>query len=111
MVTTATRRIFIEEIPTLSSAEVCVRGWVYHLRVLGKTTFVIIRDCSGEAQCVAATTKAIRDLHLKVEDAVEVNGTVRNEARSRGGYEIEIAEIKILNRAANDLPFQSSAEV
>src|SRR5438105_3789671 len=110
MLTTAARRIFIENIPEIASGNVRLRGWVYRLRILGKTTFVILRDCSGEAQCVIASA-ALRDHKLKVEDVVEIRGCVRAEPRSKAGFEIDISEIHVLNRAGQSLPFQSAARV
>ena len=104
------RRVFIETIPASIEGHVRLKGWVYRLRVLGKTTFVILRDCSGEAQCVAAT-ESLRDLHLKVEDTVEIYGPVRAEPRARTGYEVAIAEIRVLHRAGHNLPFQSAADL
>jgi aspartyl/asparaginyl-tRNA synthetase len=47
--TTAAQRVFIAD---MTAGEVRLKGWVYRLRVLGKTAFVILRDSSGEAQCV-----------------------------------------------------------
>ena len=110
MVTTATRRIFIENISEFISGEVRLRGWVYRLRILGKTAFVILRDCSGEAQCVIASD-ALRDYKLKVEDVVEILGSVRAEPRAKAGCEVDISEIHVLNRAGQSLPFQSAAQV
>lgn len=104
------RRVFIETIPASIEGHVRLKGWVYRLRVLGKTTFVILRDCSGEAQCVAAT-ESLRDLHLKVEDTVEIYGPVRAEPRARAGCEVAIAEIRVLHRAGHNLPFQSAADL
>ena len=104
------RRVFIETIPSSIEGHVRLKGWVYRLRVLGKTTFVILRDCSGEAQCVAAT-ESLRDLHLKVEDTVEIYGPVRAEPRARTGCEVAIAEIRVLHRAGHNLPFQSAADL
>ena len=104
------RRVFIETIPASIEGHVRLKGWVYRLRVLGKTTFVILRDCSGEAQCVAAT-ESLRDLHLKVEDTVEIYGPVRPEPRARTGCEVAIAEIRVLHRAGHNLPFQSAADL
>ena len=104
------RRVFIETIPASIEGHVRLKGWVYRLRVLGKTTFVILRDCSGEAQCVAATD-SVRDLHLKVEDTVEIYGPVRAEPRARTGCEVAIAEIRVLHRAGHNLPFQSAADL
>lgn len=110
MVTTATRRIFIENISEFIPAEVRLRGWVYRLRILGKTAFVILRDCSGEAQCVIASD-ALKDHKLKVEDIVEILGSVRAEPRAKAGCEVDISEIHVLNRAGQSLPFQSAALV
>jgi nondiscriminating aspartyl-tRNA synthetase len=104
----ATQRTFIENIPESILGEVLLRGWVYRLRILGKTAFVILRDCSGEAQCVI-TSEALTEHKLKVEDVVEIQGTVRAEPRSKKGYEVDIAEIRVLNSAGQALPFQSSA--
>jgi nondiscriminating aspartyl-tRNA synthetase len=104
----ATRRIFIESIPEFNQAEVLLRGWVYRLRILGKTAFVILRDCTGEAQCVIAS-EALAENKLKVEDVVEIRGSVRAEPRSKKGYEVDISEIRVLNRAGQTLPFQSAA--
>lgn len=110
MVPTAARRIFIENIPEFMNDQVRLRGWVYRLRILGKTAFVILRDCSGVAQCVIASER-LRDYKLKVEDVVEILGSVRAEPRSKTGCEVETAEIHVLNRAGQNLPFQSAADV
>jgi len=110
MVTTAARRIFIENIREIGDGEVLLKGWIYRLRVLGKTAFLVLRDCTGEAQCVIAPD-ALKDHRLKVEDVVEIQGRVRAEPRSKTGYEVDISGIRVLNRAAQNLPFQSSADV
>jgi nondiscriminating aspartyl-tRNA synthetase len=73
MLTTTARRIFIENISEFVPGEVRLRGWVYRLRILGKTALVIVRDCSGEAQCVMAS-EALKEHKLKAEDVVEILG-------------------------------------
>ena len=103
-------RNFIETIPESVDAEVRLRGWIYRLRVLGKTTFVILRDCTGEAQCVAST-ESLRNLHLKVEDTVEVRGAVRAEPRARSGFEVAILAIRVLHPAGHYLPFQAAGDL
>jgi aspartyl/asparaginyl-tRNA synthetase len=47
-------RIHRKHISEFITGEVRLRGWVYRLRILDKTAFVVVRDCSGEARCVAA---------------------------------------------------------
>lgn len=89
---------------------VVIRGWVFRLRVLAKTTFVVLKDCSGEAQCVASTA-ALHDLKLKLDDALEVRGRVRADERAKAGLEVDIESAAILNRAAALLPFSSSSDL
>ncbi len=110
MVTTAARRVFIENIGQSVPGEVRLKGWIYRLRVLGKTAFVILRDCTGEVQCVIAS-EALKGLSLKVEDVVEIRGVVRPDRRAKAGYEVDISEIRVLNRAAQNLPFQSASQL
>ncbi|HLQ78307.1 MAG TPA: OB-fold nucleic acid binding domain-containing protein, partial [Terriglobia bacterium] len=78
----AIRKSFVADLHLQVGTSVTLRGWVYHLRVLSKTTFVILKDCSGEAQCVAAT-EVLREMHLKLDDAIEIRGTVRRDARAK----------------------------
>jgi nondiscriminating aspartyl-tRNA synthetase len=60
---TTNRRVFIESLSDFVQQEVVLRGWVCRMRVLGKTTFVVLKDCSGEVQCVA-TPESIKEHHL-----------------------------------------------
>jgi nondiscriminating aspartyl-tRNA synthetase len=103
---TASQCVFIESLPDFVNKEVALRGWVCRMRVLGKTTFVVLKDCSGEVQCVAAP-ESIKEHHLKLEDAVEIVGRVRREARAKSGYELDILEVRVLNRSGPNLPFNS----
>jgi nondiscriminating aspartyl-tRNA synthetase len=105
-VATTNQRVFIESLPDFVQQEVALRGWVCRMRVLGKTTFLVLKDCSGEVQCVAAP-ESIREQHLKLEDTVEIVGRVRQEARAKSGYELDILQVRVLNRSGQHLPFNS----
>ena len=50
METTFNQRALIHSLGQFIDQEVLLRGWVYRLRVLAKTTFIVIKDCSGEAR-------------------------------------------------------------
>src|SRR4026207_1291471 len=104
------RRTFVAELKARAGESILIRGWVCRLRVLAKTTFIVLKDCSGEAQCVG-TTASLHDLKLKLDDVVEVRGTVRSDERAKTGIEIDIRVAPILNRAANLLPFNSSSDI
>ena len=110
MGTAFSQRIFVNSLGRYIDQEVLLRGWVYRLRVLAKTTFVMLHDCSGEVQCVAASEE-LKALQLKLEDTVEIYGRVRADARSKWGYEVDILQAKVLNRAASPLPFQASSSL
>jgi nondiscriminating aspartyl-tRNA synthetase len=109
-VATTSQRVFIESLPDFFSQEVALRGWVCRMRVLGKTTFLVLKDCSGEVQCVAAP-ETVKEHHLKLEDTVEIIGRVRQEARAKSGYELDIREVRVLNRSGQHLPFHSFSDL
>ena len=106
----AIRRTFAADLPPLAGSQVMVRGWIHRLRVLARTTFLIVRDCTGEVQCVGPTA-LLHDVRPKVDDVIEVRGAAREDHRARGGIEIEVQSATLLNRAAPLLPFTSSSDV
>jgi asparaginyl-tRNA synthetase len=75
-----------------------LRGWVVHRRSSGKIQFLVIRDGSGEMQCVAGL-KDVSPEHwqagekLTQESAVVVRGELRADARAPGGVEMGLREI------------------
>jgi nondiscriminating aspartyl-tRNA synthetase len=104
------KRIFIQSIPNSPEQPVLLRGWVQRLRVLGKTTFLVLKDCSGQAQCIVAS-ELLKNLRLKSEDTVEIKGRVRLDSRAPGGFEVAIISARVLNRARQNLPFTSSSDI
>jgi nondiscriminating aspartyl-tRNA synthetase len=103
------KRSLIAELSTSKENPVVIRGWVARLRRLSKNVFVVVRDCSGEIQCVFAP-EAVEHLALKVEDTIHVEGTLANDPRAKGGLEIIGKTLTILNTASNSLPFNSASD-
>ena len=59
-----------------------LKGWVYHLRSSGRISFLVLRDGSGQAQCVLRHEKLSSQVlsllrSLKQEDCIEVHGVVK----------------------------------
>jgi nondiscriminating aspartyl-tRNA synthetase len=106
----AVQRTLISEIPSHQGQAVLIRGWVYRVRALARTTFLIIRDCTGEIQCVAASDH-VQANRLSPEDAIEVLGMVRPDDRARGGFEIDLESVRVLNPAAENLPFTAASDI
>jgi nondiscriminating aspartyl-tRNA synthetase len=105
------QRSFIKSL-TAHGSEVKLAGWIYHLRVLSKTTFVVLKDCTGMIQCVMPTDLTERlGLQLRVDDCVEVEGILMAEPRAKLGFELHVRSLKILSESAATLPFHSSGEL
>ena len=89
---------------------ILIRGWVFRLRSLANTTFIVVRDCTGDIQCVMATER-FKELQLKLDDAVELTGQIRSEPRAKSGCELDIDDLRVLNSASHRLPFNSSSKL
>jgi asparaginyl-tRNA synthetase len=80
---------------------VTVRGWVVTTRSSGKIAFIVVRDGSGTVQGVLskkevpASTWACFE-SLTHEASVGLTGTVREEPRSPGGFELGVQEVELL---------------
>ena len=86
-----------------------LRGWVYNIRSIGKIWFLIFRDGTGLLQGVVVKNEASEktfnlESALKQEDSIIIEGTLKKEIRSVGGYEIAIKEIKIVNQSTVEYP-------
>src|ERR1700730_2311178 len=103
-------RIFANATIDRPDETVLIRGWVFRLRTLANTTFLVVRDCTGDVQCVMATGR-FKELHLKLEDTVELVGRGRRDCRAKSGCEMDIEELRVLNAASNKLPFNSSSKI
>ena len=110
MAVQSSKRIFTSSVADHVGESILLRGWVYRLRTLANTTFIVLRDCTGEAQCVLASSR-LKDNHIKLDDAVELLGRVRRDSRAKAGHEVDVDALRVLNAASNKLPFNSSASI
>ena len=83
-----------------------VRGWLYNRRSSGKIQFLIARDGTGYLQAVVVRTDvdpAVWDTAEKAtqECSLAVTGTVREEKRAPGGYEMAATRVEILGPSEN----------
>src|SRR5918998_1292600 len=80
---------------------VTVRGWVVTTRSSGKIAFIGVREGSGTVKSVlskkevpASTWAAFES--LTHEASVSVTGTVREEPRSPGGFELGVQDVALI---------------
>jgi asparaginyl-tRNA synthetase len=100
----------IAEIGRHEGRRVLLRGWLYNLRESGKLLFPIFRDGTGTVQGVAhkaaVTAEVFERLRgLTRESSVVVTGAVRADKRAPGGYEIDVEDVVVLQRVAEDRPY------
>jgi len=99
----------IKNLDQFENQEVELRGWVYNVRSIGKIWFVILRDGTGLLQGVVvkgeASDKTFSLEHqLNQEDSIIIDGIVRKEPRSVGGYELGVKKIRVVNHVTEDFP-------
>jgi asparaginyl-tRNA synthetase len=87
---------------------VTVRGWVSTSRSSGKIAFLVIRDGTGVVQSVLSRKEVSDEVWqrfqtLTQETSVAATGTVREEPRSPGGYELGVTDLEVLG-ASPDFP-------
>ena len=89
---------------SLAAAGFSVRAVLAGLAVFGALAVLTVEVGVGP-------TAALHDVRPKVDDAIEVRGTVRQDSRARSGIEIDIVGATVLNRATALLPFTASSDV
>jgi asparaginyl-tRNA synthetase len=98
----------ITDIARHEGQPVTLRGWLHNRRSSGKIHFLTVRDGTGFIQAVMSKAAVgdeafTRADHLSQETSLSVTGTVRADARAKGGYEIDVQQLEI-HGAAHDFP-------
>jgi len=100
----------IAEIGKHEGQAVTIRGWLYNLRESGKLLFPQFRDGSGIIQGVvpknAVTPEVFEAVKtLTQESSVIVEGKVRADKRAHGGYELDVANVQVVQRVPENTPY------
>jgi asparaginyl-tRNA synthetase len=94
----------ISGIGEFTGEEVLLKGWVYNMRSSGKILFLQMRDGTGVIQCIIEKAAVGDGLFeeasgLTQESSLEVTGTVREDARAPGGYELSVTGLTVIQVA------------
>lgn len=84
--------------------KISIRGWIYRTRSSGNIVFTVIRDSTGTIQ---ATIKKgnLPDSEFEdakkalIESSVKIEGTVKEDKRAPGGFEIQVTRLNVVNFA------------
>lgn len=101
--------VTVSELAQHVGQDVELKGWVYNTRSVGKIWFLILRDGTGILQCVVVKDETDDDSFtleqdLNQEDSVTVTGTVREEPRALGGFELGVCTINVVSHVADEYP-------
>ena len=100
----------IAEIGKHEGQAVTIRGWLYNLRESGKLLFPQFRDGSGVIQGVVPKNAVPPEVFdaiktLTQESSVIVEGKVRADKRAHGGYELDVANVQVVQRVPESSPY------
>jgi asparaginyl-tRNA synthetase len=100
----------IAEIGQHVGQAVTLRGWLYNLRASGKLLFPIFRDGSGTIQGIvpkAAVSEQVFETlkGLTLESSLVVTGTVRADERAPSGFELDVQDVTVTQRIADETPY------
>jgi asparaginyl-tRNA synthetase len=100
----------IAEIGKHEGQAVTIRGWLYNLRESGKLLFPQFRDGSGIIQGVVPKNAVPPEVFeaiktLTQESSVIVEGKVRADKRAHGGYELDVANVQVVQRVPESSPY------
>src|SRR5688500_4576441 len=92
---------YIEDLAKFEGQEVVLKGWVANKRESKGVVFIILRDGTGFAQCVASLEKLCEKSFeeakkLTLESALSLQGMVLKDDRQVGGYEVQVTSLKIV---------------
>ncbi len=84
-----------------NNKSVKIRGWVHRSRTSGGMAFIVVRDSTGVMQCAvkkdAVGEKSFADATgAFLESTIMVEGTVKEDKRAPGGYELAASKVELL---------------
>lgn len=87
--------------------QVALRGWIYRTRSSGKIVFAVVRDSTGIMQVTIKKGSLPDDqfegaVSASIESSVEVTGTMHQDGRAPGGYEVRADSYRVVGPS---LPF------
>ncbi|MEX0772035.1 MAG: asparagine--tRNA ligase [Balneolales bacterium] len=95
---------YIENISQFAGRSTTLQGWVYNVRSSKSLIFLVIRDGTGLCQCIVNQQEVKKEVwekasELTQESSLRVQGFVKADERSLGGYELHVEDVEVLQVA------------
>lgn len=97
-------RVYISDIDNYAGQRVTLSGWVYNRTHKGKLVFIMLRDGTGMIQAVIFKGNVEPECfdqmtRLSQESSIRVTGTVTEDKRAKGGYELQVDTVDVVDEA------------
>jgi asparaginyl-tRNA synthetase len=101
--------VYVADIAQHDGKEITLHGWLHNRRSSGKLHFLQLRDGTGTIQCVVfkgnVTPEVFHEAdHLPQETSLAVTGLVKKDERSPIGFELDVRDLKVQARTAQEYP-------
>ena len=98
------KQTYINKLKDKIGEEVTLKGWLYNSRSSGKLVFPQLRDGTGIVQCVIFKGNVSEECFdnaksMGQESSIIVKGTVKEDARSALGVEIDVTDLEVVQNA------------
>ena len=101
-----TKYVAINEILSgkYTNEQISIRGWIYRTRSGGNIVFINLRDATGILQATVKRNNLSDEMFEEakktlIESSVIVQGTVAEDKRAPGGYELRVDSFNVLQSA------------
>ncbi len=96
--------VYIQDIAEHVEKEVTLKGWLYNKTDKGKLRFLLIRDGTGVIQAVVFQKNVSPEVFqatdtLTQESSLTVTGTIRQDDRALGGFEMDVNHLEVVQLA------------
>ncbi len=100
------KQTYINKLKDKIGEEVTLKGWLYNSRSSGKLVFLEMRDGTGIVQCVVFKGNVSEEVFenakaLGQESSLIVHGSVKEDARSPIGVEIDVTDVEVIQNASD----------
>jgi asparaginyl-tRNA synthetase len=96
---------YVEDVGRHVGQEVTIKGWLHNRTDKGKLRFLLVRDGTGWIQAVVFKKNVSPEAFeaadtLTQESSLSVTGTVREDERAPGGYELDVKDLSVVHLAS-----------
>lgn len=99
------KNVQVWELKELTGQTVTIHGAVYKIRRMSGFAFVLLRSCGQIVQCVYSEEQAAFPLEVLTEECcVKATVYVKEEVRSRSGFDLQLLEVQILSAPEEHCP-------